>query len=186
MTASLYQSGSSASVGAAKNDSARSSCSIVVIARAPVAGCAPGACRGRARYAGRRVPTSRGRPRAGRSHLDGAARVEAERAVVQPKRAGAPGVGIEADDRQHGVAPIGGLLGVREQRVVVDVVEHEPLVRLQGRVLAADPVDLADQRREGVGRARGPRLRISYFSEFRYSSLPGSRGTCSSSSNAGP
>ena len=117
------------------------------------AGCAPGACRGSSSMT--RVvasATSRGRPRAGRWHLDSAragSQVPARRDAAEacrPRRA----CGIEVDDGQHGVAPIGGLLGVREQRVVVDVMEHEPLVRLQGRVLAADPVDLADQRSEGV------------------------------------
>ena len=57
---------------------------------------------------------------------------------------------------------------------------------LERRVLAPNPVDAGDEVAQAVaGRSRS-QVRCSYFSESRYSSLPGSRGVFAPSSKAGP
>jgi hypothetical protein len=53
---------------------------------------------------------------------------------------------------------------------------------MQRRVLPADAVELGDLGNDVAGRGEVPRTRISYFSESRYSSLPGT-GADSHSSN---
>ena len=122
----------------------------------PVAGCVPGACPGRARSAGRRVP-----------HVS---RPPSSRSVATTPRPGsrpsAPWCSRSVPARRAWGSRLTTVSTVSRPSADCLVYassasssmswKHEPLVRLEGRVLAADPVDLADQRSERVGPLQVP------------------------------
>ena len=89
-------------------------------------------------------------------------------------------VGVEVDTTStsdHGVAPAAGVgLRVHEDRVVVGAVEAQRTQLLEGRVLAARPVDPADQLPQRWAAPPKFRARSWYFSESRYSVFSGLSG----------
>src|SRR5438105_2847249 len=78
----------------------------------------------------------------------------------------------EVDDHHHDVRAVLGELHVREKLVVVDGQEPQPLVRLQRRVLPADPVDAGDERRQRVLAVQVP---LAYLVLLRVQVLLGAR-----------
>ena len=93
-------------------------------------------------------------------------------------------VRVEVHDHQHRVAVVAVVVGdglrVADDRVAVGVVEAQVAQPLQGGVLAAELVEPGEVAARGCGpRPRPPaqsRGRSWYFSESRYSSLPGRSG----------
>ena len=95
-------------------------------------------------------------------------------------------VRVEVDDHEDHVRSVVRALAVREQLVVVDRRGSAAIVRSAApgsRGGSGSPARSGRRRLSGRSRSQ---CRSSYFSESRYSSLPGSRGACSISSNAGP
>ena len=148
------------------------------------AGCAPGACRARARSRSSRAPASRVPP--------------SSRSVATTPRPGsrpsAPRCSRSVPARRAWGSRLTTVTRCRARRRFASSTRAARRRRCRGtraarslerRVLAADPVDARISGARLVGSSRS-QSRIWYFSESRYSSLPGSRGTCSSSSKAGP
>ena len=69
---------------------------------------------------------------------------------------------------------------------IIDRIETQVAIALESAVFAPDPVDAGNELFKATRLFADPSRLISYFSELRYSSLPGSRATFSQSSKAGP
>ena len=185
MTASLYQSGSSAlrRRGRSPELLGRLRCGSPAytedVRRQRVRGRARRSCAPPLPQVARRRRAGRapGRPRRRRRRAPPASRSTQPRLRV---------VRVEVHDHEHaGCRP--RCLRVGDQLVVVDrrgsAGSSRDCSAGFSRRIAIQP---RDERRAGCRRARRSQCASRTSRESRYSSLPGSRGACSSSSNAGP
>ena len=83
-------------------------------------------------------------------HLEALGPAEAERGHPQFRLPPVGTAAVQRRDHDDGVAGLRVTLGEAQQLVVRDGVEPQALDALQGRVGATDPVQLADQRLQGV------------------------------------
>src|SRR6185312_16832379 len=92
---------------------------------------------------------------------------EGSEVQLQPARLGM--VGVEVDDREHGV-PHGSAcvsaafdlarLAVGDEILIVDVMELQTPVALQGCILTPDAIEQCNQRPQGVGAVAVPAARL--------------------------
>ena len=84
-------------------------------------------------------------------------------------------VRVQVDHDDHDVGEVGIRLPVGEERVIVDGEKTQPAIVPERGILATDAVDERHQRMQPFRCVRS-QCRTWYFSESRYSSVPGHRG----------